>query len=239
MELIELKILSQNKSNYDHILLNNSTFTKKNTEDKLVGDLASGDGAKNYHKTISLHLDAILTHYIVRELEISQIYRGILVNILRNKSRDMVIIKLLSPQKEIIDYSWNERTTHMAWERLELDHALSWLSTLGGAFSALGDYFSNAAQMAGKISLHQFKLALRLDDPNIQARCRLFMSLSCIQQGRLTIARRIVSNEYRIAKNAIVVDQRLVKMCLGIWAKLKYEWKRNRSLCRELGLLRF
>lgn len=81
--------------------------------------------------------------------------------------------------------------------------------------------------MAGKISLHQFKLALRLNDPNIQSRCRLFLSLSLIQQKRYRIAKRIIRNEYNKTKNNIVIDQRLVKMCLGIWAKLKYEWNIN------------
>lgn len=34
-------------------------------------------------------------------------------------------------------------TRHTAWEKVELDHLLSWLSTLGGAFSALGDSKTN------------------------------------------------------------------------------------------------
>lgn len=43
-----------------------------------------------------------------------------------------------------------------------MDHAFSWLSTLGGAFSALGDYFENCAETAGKISIQQLQLAFRL-----------------------------------------------------------------------------
>lgn len=31
----------------------------------------------------------------------------------------------------------------MAIERREVDHAMSWLSTLGGAFSALGEEFQH------------------------------------------------------------------------------------------------
>lgn len=124
----------------------------------------------------------------------------------------------------------NEITYHLVRERLELDHALSWLSTLGGAFSALGDYFPSAAEMAGKISLHQFKLALRLHDPNIQARCRLFLSLSLIQQRCYQIAKKIILEEYKSAKNSVVVDERLVKMCFGIWSKLKYERSRNKKI---------
>lgn len=50
----------------------------------------------------------------------------------------------------------------MVKERCEVDHAFSWLSTLGGAFSALGDYFENCAETAGKISIQQLQLAFRL-----------------------------------------------------------------------------
>lgn len=112
----------------------------------------------------------------------------------------------------------------MIRERCELDHALSWLSTLGGAFSALGDYFSNCALIAGKISVHQLQLALRLDDPTIVTRCRLYFSLSLIQQQHFELARRIILEEYAKAKSATVVDGRLVNMCRGIWAKLQYEY---------------
>lgn len=35
----------------------------------------------------------------------------------------------------------NQRITQIAMERREVDHAMSWLSTLGGAFSALGEEF--------------------------------------------------------------------------------------------------
>lgn len=35
----------------------------------------------------------------------------------------------------------NQKITQIAMERREVDHAMSWLSTLGGAFSALGEEF--------------------------------------------------------------------------------------------------
>lgn len=35
----------------------------------------------------------------------------------------------------------------MANERKEIDHAMSWLSTLGGAFSALGDRFDSCVSV--------------------------------------------------------------------------------------------
>lgn len=117
----------------------------------------------------------------------------------------------------------------MIRERCELDHTLSWLSTLGGAFSALGDYFINYAEMAGKISVHQLQLALRLNDPNVVTRCRLYFSLSLIQRSYFKLAKRIIEEEYVKAKTAVVVDERLVRMCKGIWSKLQYEY----NLCRK------
>lgn len=117
----------------------------------------------------------------------------------------------------------------MLRERCELDHALSWLTTLGGAFSSLGDEFQSCAEMAGKISMNQLKLALRLGDPSIVTRCRLYFSLSLIQTHRYKLAKRIIYREYCKAKSAVIVDEKLLNMCKGIWSKLQYENQLFRS----------
>lgn len=122
----------------------------------------------------------------------------------------------------------------MIRERCELDHALSWLSTLGGAFSALGDYYSGCAEIAGKISFRQLHLALRLGDANIVSRCRLYFSLSLIQRGYFKLAKKIILSEYSKAKSATVVDFRLINMCRGIWSKLQYDYKVHRN-CKKLS----
>lgn len=122
-------------------------------------------------------------------------------------------------------------------ERCELDHTLSWLSTLGGAFSALGDYSLNCAEIAGKISYHQLQLALRLQDEGIVARCRLYFSLSLIQRKHYKFARKIIYNEYLNAKKAIVIDTRLISMCKGIWSKLQYESNLNKQ-CKKFRRLK-
>lgn len=142
---------------------------------------------------------------------------------------DAVLIKLRTPKKQFLDYQWNEKLTRIILERREVNHAMSWLSTLGGAFSALGEEFHHCAKMAGRISIKQFELALRLGDPLLVARCKLYAALSLIQRGQLSIPRDIVKNVY---KQAIAQsDTRLQNMCLGIWAKLKYcyEIKKQRK----------
>lgn len=103
----------------------------------------------------------------------------------------------------------------------------SWLSTLGGAFSALGDYFEDRAKIAGKISIHQMILAHKLADPNLIARCKLFLSISLIQQEKFKLAQRFIREQYEFGQ--AVCDTRLIKMCLGIWSKLQYSHKIYRN----------
>ncbi|ENN71874.1 hypothetical protein YQE_11489, partial [Dendroctonus ponderosae] len=179
----------------------------------------------------ALKLDCVFVHYFVKAMDESSVYRrGVLDTVQRWRAPDVLI---LSPtDKDLIDYNWNARVYRMVRERCEVDHAFSWLSTLGGAFSALGDYFENCAETAGRISMQQLMLAARIGDPNVQARCRLYFSLSLIQKKRFQLASRIIRQEYHLAQRQAAIDERLVRMCKGIWAKLQYEHgthKRNTS----------
>lgn len=148
----------------------------------------------------------------------------------RNKRRFLINVYVAEPKRAMLDYKSNEMFEKSALERRELDHALAWFSTLGGAFSALGDSMTNCAIIAGKISTQQFKFALRLGDPNLQSRCRLYMALSQIQLKNFVLAKQIVKNEYKSATSHVVRDTKLISMCLGIWAKLKYDRKQARGL---------
>lgn len=69
---------------------------------------------------------------------------------------------------------------------------------------------------------------MRLGDPPLAARCRLYMALSLIQQNKLKVAKKMVMEQYEIAKN--YKDFRLQNMCKGVWAKLQYTYK-----MRKLG----
>lgn len=130
------------------------------------------------------------------------------------------------------------RTTY---EKVELLTMLSWLSTFGGAFSNLGDEFGKCvreeftysnicsslrfyfqATIAGKISMQQMKLALRLGDPYVMARCKLYYSIALIQKGIIGPAKRVIRDQYQFAKKDPEADPKLIKMCLGIWSKLLY-----------------
>lgn len=81
--------------------------------------------------------------------------------------------------------------------------------------------------MAARISRQQLKLACKLGDPRIAARCRLYFALSLIQQKRLKAARYLVENVFHDAVTFYVADTRLKRMCFGIWTKLQFEWSKK------------
>lgn len=69
-----------------------------------------------------------------------------LLNSLQNipAGRDVnICLKLVRPRTDVLDFGWNGRISKIVAEKHELENSMSWLSTLGGAFSALGDSFEH------------------------------------------------------------------------------------------------
>ncbi|XP_055844897.1 uncharacterized protein F58A4.6 [Episyrphus balteatus] len=162
-------------------------------------------------------------YFFIREILNFTSYRQIFY---KDNAKDgiFLLIQIVRPEKEAIDYKWNVMTSYTIWEKIEVDYLMSWLSTLGGGFSALGEQFSTCAETAGKISLRQLQLGLRLGDPFLQARCKLYYSISLIQTGQLRYAKYIIREQYKFARQHKATDSRLVKMCFGIWHRLEYEY---------------
>ncbi|OTF69840.1 hypothetical protein BLA29_003034 [Euroglyphus maynei] len=75
---------------------------------------------------------------------------------------------------------------------MELEESLSWLSTLGGAYSSLGDRNPRFAHEAETISWKQMQLSLIFGDPNLICRCLIYLSHSWCQQGRRHNAIRLI-----------------------------------------------
>lgn len=81
--------------------------------------------------------------------------------------------------------------------------------------------------MAGKISVRQFELAMRLDNPLLVARCKLYAALSLIQCGHFTTPKYMIQRIYKFALRE--KDERLQNMCQGVWAKLQYSYKQYKQ----------
>ncbi|GIY75849.1 uncharacterized protein CEXT_390621, partial [Caerostris extrusa] len=117
---------------------------------------------ETYTRKLNIKLDAILFSIITCELKNSKIFRSNVLSNFYSFSRKRyagqrstcplcerllwilyVSVYLQFPIKNIIDHKWNKKLELMLMERCELENAMAWLSTLGGAFSALGDYFED------------------------------------------------------------------------------------------------
>lgn len=90
---------------------------------------------------------------------------------------------------------------------------------------------------AGEISLQQLRIAVRIGDPLTVARCKLYAAISLMQRGYFKQAKFIVQSQYMFIKSQLNVDIRLVKMCQGIWTKLKYEWNKKKMLKKKSNIL--
>lgn len=57
-------------------------------------------------------------------------------------------------------------------------------------------------------------------------RCQLYLAISFIQCNHFRNARIVITSVYRAMKSRSeeLQDKRVISMCLGIWAKLKYHW---------------
>lgn len=84
-------------------------------------------------------------------------------------------------------------------------------------------HFFSQAERAGRISKYQLKLASKSGDPSVIARCKLYYSISLIQKGKLSAAKKLILDQYEFAKQErLTGDERIYKMCHGIWLKLQY-----------------
>lgn len=125
------------------------------------------------------------------------------------------------PNHCIMDKTWNMKMQILIEERCEIENAMSWLSTLGGAYSSLGDKFLYHAKKAEQVSIQQYKLALRLRDPLAVARCKIFFAMSLVQQGYFKQAKQIIRKQYKYAiMDEGRLDFRLANMCIAVWNKI-------------------
>ncbi|EFN89412.1 uncharacterized protein F58A4.6 [Harpegnathos saltator] len=182
---------------------------------------------------VSTYIVTLSNSYVYRNAALRALLRWLYVGLHGRKCIQIILIRLRTPRRQFLDYKWNEKLMQMILERQEADHAMSWLSTLGGAFSALGEEFEHCAEMAGKISVRQFELALRLDNPLLVARCRLYSALSLIQRGHLRGPQQMIKKIYKFALKE--KDEHLQNMCHGIWAKLQYCHKQYKQQRKQLA----
>ncbi|XP_076040385.1 uncharacterized protein LOC143024890 isoform X4 [Oratosquilla oratoria] len=201
-----------------------------------------GDGVITQTEKIKeINVEGLYFAHYLREVEISQIYRRLTIKYLKDQCRKYIQYNEYCPSvlqiclhdsiPHVIDYAWGYRIQNSILQRQHLDTLMSWLSTLGGACSALGDYNRIFAERAGAISQRQLQIAASLGDPLLVARCRLYTAISLIQQRKYKTSAQVIRHIFAWAQNLPddLKDQRLINMCHGIWTKLQHEFTATRS----------
>eukprot|EP01135_Chromosphaera_perkinsii_P000553 Nk52_evm15s123 gene=Nk52_evmTU15s123 len=89
---------------------------------------------------------------------------------------------------------WGWKILGILVKKMKLTGNSLWLSTLGGAHSALGEYHGKHATKAGQLALKQWRLAQELGDDLLGCKCILFLGYSLMQQDRLEHAQRVLES---------------------------------------------
>ena len=124
--------------------------------------------------------------------------------------------------KQKVDYAWTYRIGGQTVKKMLLEEAFAWFSTLGGAYSSLGDHFLSFAEQAGKIAMKQLKIAEEEGDPVLACKAKLFFAQSLMQRGYIVESGRILRTQYKFAKSLIVQDTKLLTMCRALRKRWKY-----------------
>merc|ERR1712186_305437 len=160
--------------------------------------ISSDDSDDSYceNKEILLNYEAVLV--LTNLLTNSEHFKRLFVEHHNSHQLDIVFN---DPILALIDYKSCDITFQSVWQQVELEDALHWLSTLGGAYSNLGDHSIEFAIKAGKNAYKQMAIALRSQDPLVIYKCWLFVAMSLMQQKQLKKSRMIIQTVHQNVKS--------------------------------------
>ena len=186
---------------------------------------------KTYHISLDQLQAAIFCHLMTN----NQTYQTSAVCYwTAGRSKSTVLVLDICPMlRSVVDHLGCALTSSVLWRFIEQDDALHWLSTLGGAFSNLGESRPEFAMKAGRNARKQLLVGLSTGDVSQVARCHLFIAHSLIQLGELRAAGRLLRSVWRSCHSSplasLAISHKLSNMCRGIWSRLKYERRREHS----------
>ncbi|UXI16835.1 alpha-galactosidase A-like [Sarcoptes scabiei] len=240
-------------------LLKNSPSSSRNYEcfstSSIVFDEDCNDIVKRYRLTIPIlryEKFIFFHHHLIH----SRLYRKLVKENIENlilKEKKLKKCRLKSLNIELchpndlgtfdivvpINVEWNNRIVYLAHLKMDLEETLSWLSTLGGAYSSLGDHNLRFAKLAETITFSQLRLSSIYDDPNLRARCLIYLSHSWCQQGKRREAIKLI--KYYLYPFLVHLGPRsdviVRRMYQALCFRIKYIYKYfNINLERERSL---
>ncbi|CAF0709210.1 unnamed protein product [Brachionus calyciflorus] len=140
---------------------------------------------------------------------------------------------------------WTSLVNNWLNKKIRYDGYSAFFSTLGGAYSSLGEESYEHAKNAESISKKQLALAYAFNDPNAISRCKLFLAFSYIQLLKFKEANFILRNEYKYlsdeSNKKLITDGKLRVMCIAGLKKLKFvyeQFKIKNAYFSDRGKLR-
>ncbi|XP_029201549.2 uncharacterized protein LOC114965984 [Acropora millepora] len=173
------------------------------------------DHSHTLHRRLQLHLGRASSLFLVMKTKKSHF----------GHCRISAFISIKYPACLLLepDLSWSKRLLVGLREYMQLQGVMAWLSTLGGAYSAMGEYINSYSEKAGQISYQQLLVAIRLGNPILAAQCKVFAALSLIQRGKFKLAARIIREQYRLAgRNGYARDDKLIASCQAAWSRMQF-----------------
>ena len=197
-----------------------------------VSDILEPFQLQPYSMNNCLVTERVLT---VNSLEVflkllqDSVYRTLVANHWNNA----LSILVTPPNPASLDHQGSALAQAVLVKAVETEDALHWLSTLGGAYSNLGEGSLDRAKQAGRNAMKQLAVLGKNGDVTVALKCWLFIGQSLVQQGRFKIARRILRSVWTECHKPQVASlastSKLVKMCQGIWNRLVHERKEARK----------
>jgi len=188
----------------------------------------SEDRQTNSH---SYQMDALtFCRTLLKTLQANPTFRSHFIH--KHRCFDVVHFDLdRLPSRASLDYKSCRLVSEQLWQEIETEDALNWLSTLGGAYSNLGEHSQDFAKRAGDNAMKQMAIVVKSQQgrtPSVVLRCWLFVAMSAMQQGRLKDARQIIRYVYHTSKYRLSeVDwyTKIEQKCMGTWSRLAVQPK--------------
>ncbi|TKR77991.1 hypothetical protein L596_018871 [Steinernema carpocapsae] len=130
----------------------------------------------------------------------------------------VIEVHLKQNEEYDLDFAWELRILGLFRMMLQKEKLMWNLSTLGGALSAMGDYFDSFADKAQQVSFEQLKIAHELGDPVMSSRCRLYVAHALAQKGCFRESMYIIRREYDVGKK--LKSELLTNCAKGFWSKV-------------------
>lgn len=190
------------------------------------------------HQTKTIYLPPAASFLFCDLLRSSQSYQKSCLKFWTENNQCSRLRIKFSDNIEVVDYHGCLLASVLLWQMIELEDALHWLSTLGGAFSNLGEHDHQFAVRAGSNAMKQLMVAMKFGDKTVVVKCWLFIGQSLLQQKKYKQSAEVLRSVWEICNRppfySLSSTEKLRNMCKGVWARLKHERNKRMTQCLEI-----